>query len=162
MGSVSGLFMGARPGEELAKPLAKEKHQAVAKHRGVSLPRLWPSSMHNIGQMHHGVQQLQQGKVQRKATAKGKLKEAKVKEKPRVTESTRTRWLGLLALRLVLLGQCLSLQGASCTARIQAAQVLLASFPSSTTTVLEKDQKGGFAKAVACLGDNLGRSLTME
>ena len=78
---VSGLFLGARPGEELAKPLGKEKHQAVAKHRGVFLPRLWPSSMHKNGMMLPGVLQPQQEKVQQKAVAKGQLKEAKVEEK---------------------------------------------------------------------------------
>ena len=134
----------------------------MAKHRGVFLPRSWPSSVHKNGLMLPGVLQPQQEKVQQEAVAKGHLKEAKVKEKPRVTESTRRRCLGLLALLLGLLVLDLNLEDLSCTARTQDAQVLLARPPSSTMTVLEKDPKGGSAKVVACLGNNLGRSLMME
>ena len=82
MEMVSGRSTSARLGEELAKPLAKEKHQAVAKHRGVSLLRSWLSSTRKTGQKHPGEQQLLRGKVQSKAAAKAKedLKEAKEKD----------------------------------------------------------------------------------
>ena len=116
-----------------------------------------------FGQKHPGEQQqLQEMDSRAAAKAKEHPKEAKEKERPRVTSRTRTRWLGLLAPLLVLLELIFYLSDPSYTARSQVARALQASAPSNIMIALVKDQKDGTAKAVAWLGNDLGRWLIME
>ena len=136
---VGGQLWNAKQDEEQAKALVKEELLAVAMHRGASLLKSLPSSTRKIGQKHPGEQQLLREIVQTKVAAKAK--EAKERERPRVT-SRVPRWLGLLAPLLILLTMSyptlIAIPSPSSTARTLTAQALQASAPLNFTSELEE------------------------
>ena len=155
---VGGQLWNAKQDEEQAKALVKEELLAVAMHRGASLLKSLPNSTRRIGQKHPGEQQLLQEIVQTKVAAKAK--EAKERERPRVT-SRVPRWLGLLAPLLILLTMSYPTSPSS-TARTLPAQALQASAPSNFTKELEEEPEDGTAMAAVCPGSDLGKWRIVE